>query len=136
MALPAHRNEKGFTLVEVMISMVILALGLLGSLVGVKAALDSNYGNALRTEAVKIAQEQAEMARNMPYADLAGIAASQDVYRQIRKNNAKFTVQTSRIATTTSSLNQNMTQLTIEVHWPLKGNDHLYRIQTIVREAR
>ncbi len=135
MALPAHHSEKGFTLVEVMISMVILAVGLLGSLVGVKAALDSNYGSSLRTEAVKIAQEQTEMARNMPYADLAGIAGTQTVQRQIRKTNASFTVNTSRIATTSSMTNQNMTQLTIDVHWTLKGSDHRYRIQTIVREA-
>ncbi len=134
MALPALRNKRGFTLVEVMISMVVLALGLLGSLVGVKAALDANYGSSLRMEATKVAQEQVEMARNMPYAGLAAIPASQDVYRQIRKDNAKFIVRTETVPTANTA--HNMTQLTVNVSWTLKGKNHLYKVQTIVRQDK
>lgn len=131
----AHRNEKGFTLVEVMVSLVVLALGLLGSLVAVKAALDGNYGNDLRMEAVKIAQEQAEMARNMPYANIQGITSPQTVNRQIRKTNVGFTVNTQKTPANLSATN-DITRLAIGVQWTFKKKTHTYSMETIVRQVK
>ena len=52
---------------------MILAFGMLASIVGIMAALDHNLINEMRNEAIKIAQEQEEAARNMPYSNLPPI---------------------------------------------------------------
>ncbi|MFZ2446756.1 MAG: prepilin-type N-terminal cleavage/methylation domain-containing protein [Syntrophobacteraceae bacterium] len=130
----ACRNNKGFTLVEVLVALVILALGLLGSLVGVMAALDSNLGNVMRLEAIKIAQERAEEARNMPYASIQTIASPQTVSRQVRKSMASFTVTTVKTAAA-GYTPFGMTKLTITVQWAFKNRGHSYVLETVVRES-
>lgn len=135
MASSVHRNNKGFTLVEVLVSMVILAVGLLGSLVAVKVALESTQQNAMRFEAVKIAQEQAEMARNMSYVSIQAIPVQQIVQRQIRKTMASFTVNTVKTPVPGYSP-YGMTKLAIGVQWTQKNRTHSYGLETIVRETR
>jgi len=118
-----------------MVALVILALGLLGSLVGVMAALDSNLGNVLRLEAVKIAQEQAEAARNMPYVSIQTIPASQDVQRQVRKTMATYKLLTAETAAA-GYAPFGMTKLTITVEWTYKKRTHSYVLETVVRQAK
>ncbi|AVS75235.1 type IV pilus modification protein PilV [Paracidovorax cattleyae] len=61
-ASPRHR-ESGFTLVEVLVSIVVLSFGILG-LVGVQAfALQSTREARLQAQAANLAREMAEMMR-------------------------------------------------------------------------
>jgi prepilin-type N-terminal cleavage/methylation domain-containing protein len=133
-ALARPNNSRGFTLVEVLVSMLILAIGLIGSLIGMMAAFDQNLGNTLRNEAVKIAQEQAEAARNMDYSLIQAIPASQTVWRQARKRLVKFTLNTARTSPTAGGYTYGMTKLTITVSWDQKKESHSYVLETIVRE--
>jgi len=58
-----HRNEGGFTLVEILVAIVILAFGMLGT-VGMQAfALQANRDARLQAQAVVYARELAEMMR-------------------------------------------------------------------------
>jgi type IV pilus assembly protein PilV len=60
---PSRRPEKGFTLVEVLVSVVILSFGLLG-MVGLQASsLQANRDARLQSTAVVLARELAEMMR-------------------------------------------------------------------------
>jgi prepilin-type N-terminal cleavage/methylation domain-containing protein len=54
MLLSAARNNKGFTLVEVLIAMLILLLGSLAIANVAVTVIDTNMGNLLRDEAVRI----------------------------------------------------------------------------------
>ncbi|AVS62994.1 type IV pilus modification protein PilV [Paracidovorax avenae] len=61
-ASPRHR-ESGFTLIEVLVSIVVLSFGILG-LVGVQAfALQSTREARLQAQAANLAREMAEMMR-------------------------------------------------------------------------
>lgn len=131
----AHPNKAGFTLVEVLVSLVILAVGLLGSLVGVMAVLNGNLGNLMREEAVKIAQERAEQARNMPYASIQNIVTPATVNRTIRKATVPFTVTTTRTAATGYGTSE-MQKVNIKVAWKLKSSTHSYTLETIVRQQK
>lgn len=58
-----YRSESGFTLVEVLVAIVILAFGMLGT-VGMQAfAIQANRDARLQAQAVVFARELAEMMR-------------------------------------------------------------------------
>ncbi len=65
-------DEAGFTLVEALISIVILVFGLIAvaNLLFVAASSNRVAGDA--TVAANVAQQQLERLRNMPYATLRG----------------------------------------------------------------
>lgn len=113
--------------------MVILAVALLGSAMGILAALDHSLENDLRMEAIKIAQEQQEEARNMPYANIAAIPSPQTIQRQFRKTSYSFTVTTALSASALSARNVSLVSITVQ--WTVKNQSHSYTLQTLIRQA-
>lgn len=57
-----------------MVAIVILLVGLLALMRLAVVEIDSNMGNLLRDEAVKIAEEEMTLLRNVDYATLGAIA--------------------------------------------------------------
>lgn len=129
MDLVVTRNNRGFTLVEVMIAMLVLLVGMLGSLVGVMAAADHNLGNALRDEAIKIAQEKLENARAAQYALI--LNEDVQVQRQVRKTLYPFRVTTNVTSLGTSS---SLRMITVTVQWTFKNATRSHISETIVRQ--
>lgn len=58
-----RKQTKGFTLVEVIVAMVILAIGLLGTASLVMTSMQSNQGAYLRSQASMLATDMAERIR-------------------------------------------------------------------------
>lgn len=132
----APRARRGFTLVEVMVTLMVLAFGLLASVVGIMSALDYSLVNEMRSEAVKIAQGQEEAVRNMPYGDIQAIPAAQTIDRQVRKRLVDYTVNFSRPAIESSGSGMGMTLAQFTVQWTFKDRQYSYTLQTIVRQAK
>lgn len=120
------RNERGFSLIEVLAAMLILLFGLLGSMVGVMAAVDQNLRNLLREEAVKIAQEQMEINRNISYAAVADGNAT--VSRSVRKTQRDYAV--TRQVNTVGTLKR----VTVTVSWTHKDRASSYTLESILRQ--
>jgi type IV pilus assembly protein PilV len=70
-----RKNEKGFTLIEVMISMVILAIGILGLAPLMVLSIYSNTYSQDLTRATAVAQDRIEQLKNqgnfgaLPYTE-------------------------------------------------------------------
>ncbi len=70
-----RKNDKGFTLIEVMISMVILAIGILGLAPLMVLSIYSNTYSQDLTRATAVAQDRIEQLKNqgnfgvMPYVE-------------------------------------------------------------------
>lgn len=126
MEAPALRSKRGFTLIEVLIAMLALLIGLLGSLAATMAALEYNLSNDLRNEAMKIAQEQLERARNSTFGGLDVGKTDQTVTRTIRKAPRDFNIERTVWAT------GQIKRLTITIKWKYK-KDRTYTVETIVR---
>ena len=62
-------REKGFTLLEVMISLVILSIGLLGLAALQLVAVKNNSFSSEMTYATMLAQQQAETLKSLPFSD-------------------------------------------------------------------
>jgi len=106
--------------------MLILVVGMLGSLMGVMVASDHNLGNTLRSEAMRIAQEELEDIRVKPFLSIAASGPS-DKPRQIRKHSHVFRVTTG--VQTTGTLRK----ITVTVQWYYKGRTRSYVAETMVR---
>ncbi len=134
MAARVRRNRQGFTLVEVLVTMMVLAFGMMASLVGVMAAIDHTLLNDMRNEAMKLGQEQMEAARNMPFTSIQNLSAEKDVKRQFRKSMIKFRIYTYKDSAT--GYQHDMTKLTIKVEWVFKNRTYSYSLASIVRQTK
>lgn len=73
--ISSHRQTQGFTLIEVLVSVLILSFGMLG-LVGMQAfALQSNREARLYSQGINYARELAEMMRGNNQVSIARLAA-------------------------------------------------------------
>lgn len=122
------QNNQGFTLVEIMVSLVVLMIMFLGMMQTVLVGLDSNMVNVLRAEAVMIAEEQMDEARDINFPALA-TTPDETVERDFRRI-ADFQYTLSQ---TVAVIDANNKQVTIQVTWPWKTQTYNHTIQTIVR---
>lgn len=132
-------NNKGFTLIEVMIATFSLTIGLLGLLSLATMAVEKNFLNALRDEAVVIAEEQMNTLKMGNWATTAGWSNPCPTQnRTFRGFTITYTV-CSRI--TGISADGNTRSVDVVVGWDYKGsgtkaptnNQYQHSINTIVR---
>lgn len=127
----ALKDKKGLTLIEVMISLVVLLLVFLALLQTALVSIDSNMTNVLRDEAVNIAEEQMNIARNTRFNDLVlGTSVLPPEQRSIR-NIAAFTYTVTR--TITNVKTNSSIQVVITVAWNWKNNPYTHTISAILR---
>jgi hypothetical protein len=127
-----------------MVTLMILALGSLASMIGIMAALDHSLMNEMRNDAMKIAQEQLEAARNMPsYTNMMQSWGNQTtaIQRNVRKIMVNYNVNLQALDYTTGSANA-LALLQCRVTWlhkgPMDSSSRTYScvLQTIVRQTK
>ncbi len=135
-----HCDKRGFTLVEVMVSLLILAFGMLASIIGIMKALDYSLMDEMRSDAVKIAQEQQEAARNMDYNAIPQIPGTapngQQITREVRKQLVTYTVFCNLPQSPPAAAGLGGRIVDFKVQWTFKGITYSYDLQTIVRQTR
>ena len=127
--IAAHTNNEGFTLIEFLVSLVILMVGLLGLLQSVNYALSHNLQNQLRNEAVTVAD--AEMAKEMAkgYSNVDTSASTYTVNRNVLTGTKVYTVKRSG-----TSL-QNSKQVNYEVTWIYKNVQYSHAASSVISKT-
>lgn len=127
MEMIVNKNNKGFTLVEVLISMLILTIVLLMVVQSLALYMRQNVENLVRDEAVKIAQECVEDLRN-------GIDCNSNETRNFRNFSVTFNITAPSVSSFTSSGNYQV-QISVNYTYPPNSNStKTYTINTVVHK--
>lgn len=119
------------TLVEVLVSLVIVFIIFLGLSGSGLVVLNENIKNEMRDEAVSVADNAVQVARRTLFDNLVTLPPD-NVLRLVRNVNRPFTV-----TRTVTSLDGDNRQVTVNVGWTRVENDQVksynHQVATIVR---
>jgi type IV pilus assembly protein PilV len=118
--------EDGFSLIELMITLVILSIGLV-ALAGLQvSAIKGNAFSKRMTAAVSIANQKLEQIKDTAYANILSESST-----QITQSNMSFTRQ---VTVTNNSPLANTKTVNVTVTWSDGSNSHSVPITTIISE--
>jgi type IV pilus modification protein PilV len=118
-----RKNENGFTLIEVLVGLIILAIGLLALVVMQISAIKSGYFSSNITQATFLTQERLEYLKNLPYND-SNLSSGQH-----NEGTISGTIF-SRQYNIEEDTGNPMKTITVTVQWADRGN-HSISISTI-----
>lgn len=132
MAARVSKSDRGFTLVEVLVSLVIVFIVFVGIGLTGLFTLEQNIVNEARDEAVRIAQMETSQARAIPFSALDAWGAAGTTYDvRIRGLTVRYTVARSVVV-----LNATNRQVAVTVTWPRNGRGGAaatHQVTTVVR---
>ena len=118
--------EEGFTLIEIMITLVIMSIGLM-ALAGLQvSAIRGNAFSKRLTTAISIAQSRLEQVKNTPYANIQSESPTQVA---VSNPNLNFTRQ---VTVTNNSPLPNTKRVEVVVTWTQASKTYTVPISTII----
>jgi type IV pilus assembly protein PilV len=125
-AQPARLDNRGFTLIEVMVAIVIMMVGLLGLMATADLALDMNTRDYMRDEAVRVGETAMNATKNSGYSNIAiGGPTTQTLSANIRGMAKQYSV-----ATTVTDLG-NSKNISVVVSWTYKGLTYYHGVDSV-----
>ena len=126
-------KKNGFTLIEAVVAIVILAVLLLGLLTALSVVIDNNIRTKLRNNAVKIAQQCLEVYRSKPYSSIptGDPGFCNDVSLKIGNKTYTFTVDEN--VQDIPSANDTK-KVTIDVRWNYKSKNYSYTVESFISQ--
>jgi type IV pilus assembly protein PilV len=107
-------SQQGFTLIEVMIALVILAAGLLALMTMQIVSIKSNAFSSEMTYASMLAQSRLEQIRNMPYASITPGVVTDTVPARDATKGMAYNVKTQVVDNTPAT---DMKTVTLTIDW-------------------
>jgi type IV pilus assembly protein PilV len=128
MAPVVYSNKRGFTLIELMVSLVILTVGLLGLLQTINVALHANMKSQMDYIGAMVADQQMAQVMAQPFANVPTTAQTPvSVQRQVNLQQVNYTV-----TVTGTTVSANTKGVSIQVSWNYQGSVHNHYIYSMV----
>ena len=124
----AWKNNRGLTLIEVLVSLVIVFIVFIGLSSSGLLVLEENIKNSLRDEAVSVAEREVQHARNLPLDNVVSGIRSPVSYP------IRGLVVTYTPSWAVNILDGSNRQLTVTVAWTRRGATYNHQVATIVRQ--
>jgi type IV pilus modification protein PilV len=112
-------DSRGFSLIELLVSLVILSVSLLALASLLITSVHTNQQNEYRNAAVRLTTETAENLLAQPIDSLPDGASSSNVSVKIRGKDLTYTVSTN-VNTLSNELKQ--VNITVQLQYALNGN--------------
>ncbi|OGT98139.1 MAG: hypothetical protein A2079_02490 [Geobacteraceae bacterium GWC2_48_7] len=129
--MSALKNNNAFTLIEFVVSVLILTVGLLGLLQTINTAISNNMGNTLRNEATVVADEQlSSRIAQLSTSNSTGFTSantSLKVSRKIHNGFKNYSVVRTEVSTGSGSLEVN-----VLISWKHKNNRYTHNAASVV----
>jgi prepilin-type N-terminal cleavage/methylation domain-containing protein len=121
MPIVCTREEKGFTLTEVMVSMAIFLVASMGLLPLLHTNIQANRANRLHTQARRLAGEVMAELQVVDYASLAGVSGESLLAGEIEVM--------QRVESNLPMADQS--RITVTARWQLRDRIYSYQLQSI-----
>jgi type IV pilus assembly protein PilV len=125
-------SAAGFTLIEFLVSIVILSVGLLGLLQAVNYSIDHNMTTQLRDEAVRLADERLATEKSRVFDAISTTTKNELVKTNVMKSFKNYSV-VKNAAFMAGSANTKTVQ--VQVVWRYKGNRYSHVISSLVSKS-
>ncbi len=138
-ALPGKLNNKGMSLVEVVIALVLLLITALAMMKTSLLSMQTNIINSLRDEAVGVAEAKMSELRSLPFDSLDATsgevadATTPTVERRVRSVSTTYTLKRTVADIKYDSSNTDCKQVSVKVNWSYRGRDYTHSVMTLVR---
>jgi type IV pilus assembly protein PilV len=120
-------SQKGFTLVEFLIAMVIVSVALLGLLQSVNYSIEHNMVTKLRDDAVRLADERMAVMKSNSFDAIEPVVKSELVELNVWNTKKKYS-----IGTTVTANSANLKNIEIDITWSYKGKNYSHAITSLV----
>jgi prepilin-type N-terminal cleavage/methylation domain-containing protein len=117
-------NQKGFSLLELMVALGILSGGILGLLSLSVTTLKANYLSQSSTAALQLAQEKMESLKALPFDELKGGIESGLITGTVRTLFRRETIVNKQGA-------YGLAEITVRVLWPSAMNSGQWQVTEI-----
>ncbi len=121
-------NYQGFTLLEALIAITLMALMVLALYRSAAMIMTRNVENTLQDTCMKVANEKIEDLRNMPFNSIPLGTSIDNVTREVRNFQRTFTRRTFVYKRTNT-----LYTVSVTVSWELhQGNVHNCTVNTVI----
>lgn len=121
-------NSSGFTLIEFLVSTVILMVGLLGLLQVINVALEKNLETAFRNEAVVLADDIMMEARGVSFPLIvSGVKTA-------KPRNVRGIFKSYSATVTVANPLANSKEISVEVTWKYKNAAKKHQVSSAVSQ--
>jgi len=130
-------NEHGFTLIEFVVSVLILMVGLLGLLQSVNMAMEKNVQNVFRNEAYAVANDRLISDTSKSFAALSTTTSTGKVFSVSRNprglnKNYSITEVVTQITGVGQSGSPASKKIDLTVQWSYKNNSYSHMATTVL----
>jgi type IV pilus assembly protein PilV len=128
------RNNKGFTLVEIMIAIFILVIALLGLISVTVMVIKGNSFSKTMTTATTLAKDKIEQLKNTSYGSLAGSTDYAKLDSTVQATQTTESIYTRRWIVNNNSPAAGMATTVVTVTWNWQDTAHNVTLSTIIAE--
>lgn len=128
-----YHNRSGFTLIEVMVSIIIMMVGLLGMLQAINLAMDKNIENQLRQKAIAVAEQQLNNLKGQSFGTIAAGTTSNFV--RVATGSAFKNISVQRQITDLAVTDSKTKQVSIRVWWNYRGKPYEHQTASGIGSA-
>ena len=127
-------KTKGSTLLELLISLLILLVVSLALVQSAQLGMSKNLENSLRDEAVNVADMRMNQLMGLPFTDAALVATpAAGVTEEVISRYIRLSPITYTPTRTITDINADSKQIAIAVEWKYKGKSFTHGSMSIMR---